>query len=142
VTEVRLEDRAGAQRRQYLAGEPFVVLLHVHVDPSCPPPQVALEFHLASGVLVAAATQELAELGWDRSGGEGWLRFELDSLPLADGRFEVAVSLSDPVAGHLYHRRLAAAGFAVYSEEGPAPGLVRLEGRWLPAGDTSTVSAA
>jgi ABC-type polysaccharide/polyol phosphate transport system ATPase subunit len=142
VTDLRLEDKAGDPRRQYLAGEPMVVLLRVEVEPSCPPPQVALEFHLASGVLVAAATQELGELGWDRSGGEGWLRFELDSLPLADGRFEVAVSLADPVGGHLFHRRLAAATFAVYSAERPAPGLVRLEGRWLPAGDASTVSAA
>jgi ABC-type polysaccharide/polyol phosphate transport system ATPase subunit len=141
VTEIRLEDEAGEPRRQYLVGEPLVLLLRVQVEPSCPPPQVALELHLAGGGLVAASTQELGELGWDR-GGDCWLRFELDSLPLADGRFDVAVSLSDPAGGHLYHRRLGAASFVVYSEEAAAGGLVRLEGRWSLAGDVSTVSAA
>jgi ABC-type polysaccharide/polyol phosphate transport system ATPase subunit len=140
VTDVRLEDEAGEPRRQYLAGEPLAVRLRVHVDPSVPPPQVALELHAAGGGLVAASTQELAALGWD--GGDCWLRFELESLPLADGRFDVAVSLADPERGHLYHRRLAAAGFVVYSEEQAVAGLVRLEGRWSLAEDVSTVPAA
>src|SRR3954470_17028802 len=39
VTDVRLEDDAGEARAQYLAGEPLVALLRVHVDPGCPPPQ-------------------------------------------------------------------------------------------------------
>ncbi len=140
VAEVRLEDEAGEPRRQYLAGEPLVVLLRLEVDPGCPPPQVALELHAAPGGLVAAATQALTGLGWD-AGGECWLRFEVDSLPLADGRFEVAVSLSDTTGGHLYHRRLAAAEFVVYSEETGPGGVVRLDGRWSLAGDPSAVAA-
>jgi lipopolysaccharide transport system ATP-binding protein len=140
VTDVRLEDEAGEPRRQYLAGEPLAVRLRVHVDPSVPPPQVALELHAAGGGLVAASTQELSALGWD--GGDCWLRFELESLPLADGRFDVAVSLADLAHGHVYHRRLAAASFVVYSEEPAVAGLVRLEGRWSLAEDVSTVPAA
>ena len=138
VLEVRLEDTAGEPRDQYLAGEPMVVLLRVQVGPGLPPPQVGIEMHAHSGGLVGGAMQSLAGL----VDGEGWVRWEVDSLPLAEGRFDVAVSLSDAGGGHVYHRRLGAATFVVYSEvEGPG-GIVRLDGRWSPAGDASTVSAA
>jgi lipopolysaccharide transport system ATP-binding protein len=140
VTDVRLEDDAGEARAQYLAGEPLVALLRVHVDPGCPPPQASIEFHARGGGLIAGASQPLAELGW--AGGEAWVRWEVDSLPLADGRFELAVSLADAAGSHVYHRRLAAASFVVYSEEESTGGLVRLDGRWSLAGDASTVSAA
>jgi len=140
VTAVRLEDDAGDERRQYLAGEPLVVLLHVEVEPGIPAPQVGLELHLAGGGLVAASTQDLADLGWEGA-REGWLRFELESLPLADGRFDVAVSLADTARAHLYHRWLSAAAFAVYSSEQSAPGILRLDGRWSLAGDATAVGA-
>jgi ABC-type polysaccharide/polyol phosphate transport system ATPase subunit len=140
VTDVRLEDDAGESRAQYLTGEPLVALLRVHVDPGCPPPQVGIELHSHGGGLIAGAGQPLADLGW--AGGETWVRWEVDALPLADGRFDVAVSLSDAGGTHVYHRRLAAASFVVYSEEESQGGLVRLAGRWSLAGDASTVSAA
>jgi ABC-type polysaccharide/polyol phosphate transport system ATPase subunit len=140
ITDVRLEDDAGEPRRQYLTGEPLAVRLRAHVDPSLPPPRVAIELHAAGGGLVGASTQELSALPWD--GGDCWLRFELDSLPLGDGRFDLAVSLADPAHGRLYHRRLAAASFVVYSEEPAAAGLVRLDGRWSLVEGASTVSAA
>jgi ABC-type polysaccharide/polyol phosphate transport system ATPase subunit len=140
VTEVRLEDEVGEPRRQYLAGEPLVVLLAVEVEAGIPAPQISLEIHQAGGGLVAASAQELGGLGWDTT-TRTWLRFELDSLPLADGRFEVAVSLADTAHGHVYHRWLGAASFAVYSADGPAPGLLRLDGRWSLTGDSHAVGA-
>jgi ABC-type polysaccharide/polyol phosphate transport system ATPase subunit len=142
AVEVRLEDEAGERRQQYLSGEPLVVRLRLAVAAGCPPPQVALEVHGRGGGLVASATQDLNALGWEDGGSEREIRFELDALPLSEGRFDVAVSVSDPLRGHLYHRRLAAASFVVYSEEAAAPGLVRLDGRWSLAEDTNTVSAA
>ncbi len=141
VTALRLEGPEGEPRQQYLAGEPLVAHLCVDVAPDCPPPQVALELYLSGGGLVGASVQDLAELGWDGPAGERWLRFEVDSLPLADGRFEVALSLSDPIRGHVYHRRLRAAEFVVYSE-GEVRGIVRLDGRWSLAEQTSSVTAA
>jgi hypothetical protein len=140
ITDIRLEDDAGEARTQYLAGEPLVALLRVHVDPGCPPPQVGIEIHGHTGGLIAGASQPLADLGW--AGGEAWVRWEVDALPLADGRFDVAVSLGDAAGHHVYHRRLAAASFVVYAEEESQGGLVRLDGRWSLAGDASTVSAA
>ncbi len=62
--------------------------------------------------------------------GEVWVRLEVESLPLADGRFDVAVSLADGTGGHVYHRRLAAASFVVYSAKQDDLGIVRLDGRW------------
>ncbi|HEU5213408.1 MAG TPA: ABC transporter ATP-binding protein [Gaiellaceae bacterium] len=139
VTEVRLEDEAGEPRTQYLAGEPLVALLRVHVDPGCPPPHVGIEIQASNGGLIAGASQPLAELGW--AGGEAWVRWEVESLPLTDGRFDVAVSLADGAGSHVYHRRLAAASFVVYSEDEGPGGLVRLEGRWSVAGDVTAVGA-
>ncbi|MFN2470710.1 MAG: ABC transporter ATP-binding protein [Gaiellaceae bacterium] len=141
VTEIALEDATGGPRRQYLSGEPLVTRLRVEVAPGCPPPQVTLEVHLAGGALVGSSAQQLAELGWDGAGGACWLRFEVESLPLADGRFELAVTLADPESGHVYHRRLRAAQFVVYSDT-ETRSIVRMDGRWSLAEDARSVTAA
>ncbi len=141
VTEVRLADDDGAPRRQYLAGEPLVALLRVEIDPGCPPPQVAVEIHAAPGGLVAAASQQP---GAARLGGG---RRSLDPLrgrsPAARRRpFRARRLALRHNGGHLYHRRLAAAEFVVYSEEAAPGGVVRLDGRWSLAGDPSPVATS
>ena len=38
--------------------------------------------------------QDAGELGWDESPGERTLRFDVDRLPLTDGRFQLRFGLS------------------------------------------------
>jgi lipopolysaccharide transport system ATP-binding protein len=129
VTEVRLEDADGVPRRQYHSGETLVARLRLERQRPCPPPHLSIELHSAAGGFLGASVQELAELGWSPDGdGAEWLRFEIESLPLADGRFELSVALSER-GGHVYHRLLRAAEFVVYPDAG-VRGSVRLDGRW------------
>ena len=46
-------------------------------------------------MLVAGGAQSTAELGWNGGTNELRARFDVDNLPLADGRFHVRLGLSD-----------------------------------------------
>ena len=48
-----------------------------------------------AGSCSARRRSDTAELGWNGGGGERELRFRLDRLPLADGRFHLRVALVD-----------------------------------------------
>ena len=69
------------------------------------------------------------DVGWPDSAGEVGVRFDVDALPLADGRFHFSFALADPRTGHLYHRLERVAPFVVHPAAGER-GQVVLEGRW------------
>ncbi|HZR91676.1 MAG TPA: ABC transporter ATP-binding protein [Gaiellaceae bacterium] len=129
IESVRLEGPDGEERRQFLPGEPLAVSLHVVSRAPVPPPRLAYELHDVAGLQVAAAAQDTAELGWRPERREHRLRLEVDSLPLADGRFRFRFELADASRRRLYHWLDDAAGFVVYPAEGET-GLVRLDARW------------
>jgi ABC-type polysaccharide/polyol phosphate transport system ATPase subunit len=119
----------GDERRQYLAGEPFTLRVRVTASEPLRAPRLFYEIRGDGGLLIASGAQGTAELGWDGETREAVLRFDVDRLPLADGRFRLRLGLADPHDGHLYHQLDDAASFLVYpeaDERGPA----RLEGRW------------
>jgi ABC-type polysaccharide/polyol phosphate transport system ATPase subunit len=138
VAEVKLEDANGAGRKQFHSGEALVALLRLESTPRCPPPRLSLELHGAAGGLLGATVQELDELGWNADGADrGWVRFDIESLPLTEGRFQLAIALTGP-EGHVYHRLLKAAEFYVYPE-GESRGSLRLDGRWSLAEAPTTI---
>ena len=138
-SEVRLEDADGLERQQYLAGEPFVVRVRVEARSELPAaPHLSIEVREANGFLIGAAVQDTEELGWDGSREERWIRFEVERLPLADGRFQVSVALSDAEGSRLYHRVERAAQFVVYPGE-RLRGPVRFDGNWSLAESPSEV---
>jgi ABC-type polysaccharide/polyol phosphate transport system ATPase subunit len=124
--EVALLGPDGEDRAQLLAGEPFVLRLRIVTAVDIPPPRVSFELRDVSGLLVAADSQPTEELGWD---GGGVVRFEVDRPPLADGRFQLRLGLSDAAGQRLYHWLDDALTFVVYPP-GDERGVVRLEGRW------------
>ena len=138
VAEVKLEDANGASRKQFQSGEAFVALLRLESARSCPPPRLSLELHSASGGLLGATVQELEELGWSGDVADGrWVRFEVDRMPLNEGRFQLSVALTS-ADGHVYHRLLNAAEFFIYPEAGDR-GSLRVDGRWSLAEAPTTV---
>jgi ABC-2 type transport system ATP-binding protein len=137
VADVKLEDANGASRKQFHSGEPLIALLRLESTETCPAPRLSLELHAAGGGLLGATVLELAELGWSASPGSRRVRFELDSLPLTEGRFQLSVALTGP-GGSVYHRLLKAAEFYVYPE-GEARGSLRLEGQWTLADEPTAV---
>jgi Wzt C-terminal domain len=119
----------GEERRQFLADEALALRLGIVADRALDPPRLVFELRGESGLLLASAAQDTNELGWTGAPGELRLRFDVDRLPLLDGRFHLRLGLSDPQDGRLYHQLDEALSFVVYSE-GDERGLVRLVGRW------------
>jgi ABC-type polysaccharide/polyol phosphate transport system ATPase subunit len=138
IEEVELLGPEGATRTQFLAGEPLVLRLHVRAERPLPAPRLSFELRDASGLLVAGGAQPTAELGWDEDTTELVARFEVESLPLADGRFHIRLGLSDETGAELYHWLDDALTFVVYPG-GDTRGVVRLEGRW--SGEEITAQA-
>ena len=133
VAEARLVGADGEDRQQFLPGETLVVLLRLVSGPSVPPPRLSWELHDEAGLMLAGGAQDSAELGWSAEQPEHHLRFEVENLPLADGRFRFRFELADASGQHLYHWLDDAVRFVVYPSNAEA-GLVRLEGRWSLGG--------
>jgi hypothetical protein len=83
----------------------------------------------SSGLLVSGSGHSTADLGWEQGTQTLAARFEVEQLPLADGRFHVRLGLTDEVGDRLYHWLDDALTFVVYPAADER-GVVRLEGRW------------
>ena len=129
IDEAELLDAAGERRTQFAAGEPVTVRLVVSAEPGIAAPRVSLEIRDDGGVVIGGASHDTAELGWNGDGGTRELRFDLDRLPLADGRFHLRLALMDSKQGRLLHSRDDALRFFVFPAGGES-GTVLLDGRW------------
>ncbi len=129
IEQVELLGPEGEERTQFLAGEPLALRLRVVAERPLAPPRLSLELRDASGLLVAGSGRSTADLGWDQQTTELVARFEVDQLPLADGRFHLRLGLTDEAGDRLYHWLDDALTFVVYPA-GDETGVVRLEGRW------------
>jgi ABC-type polysaccharide/polyol phosphate transport system ATPase subunit len=119
----------GEERVQFLSGEPFALQVGVAVADGVPPPRLQLELRDDAGMLVAGEAVDLSSLGW-RSGDEAQsVRFEIEALPLANGRFHLRLGLTDESGERLYHWLDDALVFIVYPGD-DIRGVVRFEGRW------------
>jgi len=124
--EVRLEDvellgPEGEPRTQFLAGEAMTLRLRVAGQPPVVPMRVSFEVRDSSGLLVAGSGHLL-----EQSGG---VRFDVERLPLADGRFRLRLGLTDESGERVYHWLDDALEFIVYPA-GDERGVVRLDGEW------------
>ena len=129
VVSARLLDSDGDERKQFAAGEPFVVELRVASDPGLAAPVLSLELRDDDGVVLGGVTVATADLGWDAAASERELRFEVDRLPLAEGRFHLRCALLDGDGGRLLHSLGDAVQFLVLPT-GAESGAVLLSGRW------------
>jgi ABC-type polysaccharide/polyol phosphate transport system ATPase subunit len=128
VADVELLGPEEEPRVQFLAGEPLTLRLRLIAERPVASPRIDYELRSESGLLVAGGAQELAPLGWPDGPGELRVRFEVDRLPLADGRFHLRLGLADE-EGRLLHQLDDAASFLVVPG-GDERGLARLDGRW------------
>jgi hypothetical protein len=129
IASARLVGADGEERQQFLAGEPFSLQLRIEADAGVDAPRLLLELRDDGGLLVASETVDTASLGWVGGAGERLLRYDVERLPLSDGRFHVRLGLSDPSGDRLLHWLDDALAFLVYPS-GDERGVVRLEGSW------------
>jgi ABC-type polysaccharide/polyol phosphate transport system ATPase subunit len=121
IEGVELLGPEGEPRTQFLGGESLTLRLRVNAEQPVPPLRISLELRDVSGLLVAGSGHSLEE--------PGTVRFDVDELPLADGRFRVRLGLTDEGGERVYHWLDDALEFIVYPA-GESRGVVRLEGRW------------
>jgi ABC-2 type transport system ATP-binding protein len=129
VSDVRLEDAAGEVREDFMPGDHVVLRLRVQNREAIDPPRLAIELRDVSGGLLSRAERDLGELGWHREGEDADVRFDIQRLPLVEGRFQFNVSLTDGARTRRYHSVEKAAEFSVIPQ-GEAHGFVLFEGDW------------
>jgi ABC-type polysaccharide/polyol phosphate transport system ATPase subunit len=137
IAAARLVGPEGEERRQFLAGEPFSLHLRIEAAADVPPPKLQLELRDDGGLLVAADVLDTAVLGWGTEAGERLLRYDVERLPLSDGRFHLRLGLAEANGGRLLHWLDDALEFLVYPA-GEERGVVRLEGSWSLEEKTSS----
>jgi ABC-type polysaccharide/polyol phosphate transport system ATPase subunit len=128
VEQQRLDDD-GDERPSFSPGEPLVVRLRVAADTGVAPPRVSLELRDEGGLVLGSAAVETRDLGWDAAGGEHEVRYRIDRLPLADGRFHLRLALLDSESGRLLHTLDDALRFVVFPST-PVAGAILLDGTW------------
>ena len=130
IASAELVGKEGAERLQFLSGEPFALRVTVAAPDGVPPPRLQLQLRDDAGTLVAGHAVDLRGLGWAGGNGRRSVRFKIGELPLADGRFHLRLGLTDESGEHVYHWLDDALQFVVYPG-GDERGVVRFEGRWM-----------
>jgi ABC-2 type transport system ATP-binding protein/lipopolysaccharide transport system ATP-binding protein len=128
IVEQQLLDDDGDERPSFSPGEALVVRLRVAADAGVAPPRVSLELRDEGGLVLGSAAVETRDLGWD-AGGEHEIRYRIERLPLADGRFHLRLALLDSEHGRLLHTLDDALRFVVYPSDAAA-GAILLDGSW------------
>ena len=129
IVEVELEGAEGEERRQFLSGRPLAVRLVIEAATPIAPPRLAIEFRDANGSLLGVNETLVERLGWDGAPGRVEVVFSVPRLPLADGRFQLGVSLADASSTRQLHRLDPALEFSVFPDE-DQPGWFRFDGDW------------
>jgi ABC-type polysaccharide/polyol phosphate transport system ATPase subunit len=135
VTGVRLEGLDGEPRETFSAGDPLVLVIGVETREALAPPVLAVELRDVAGSLLGGSERALGELGWDGA-SRAEVRFEVERLPLVDGRFQFNLALTDAAHGRRYHTMEKAAEFAVLPHDN-ARGFFLFEGEWSLAESVS-----
>ena len=129
IASAALLGSQGEERLQFLSGEPFALRVALSSADGVPPPRLQLELRDDAGTLVAGEAVDLRSLGWAPQARDQVVRFDVDSLPLADGRFHLRLGLTDESGEHVYHWLDDALVFVVYPGDDER-GVVRFEGSW------------
>ena len=129
IIDVRLENTTGEIRDAFLPGDHVALRLRVKSREPIDPPRLAIELRDVTGALLSRAERDLGELGWDRVSEDAEVRFDIERLPLVEGRFQFNVALTDGPRARRYHSVEKAAEFSVIPQ-GEAHGFVLFEGNW------------
>ena len=137
IVSVRVLDSDGEPRVQFASGEPSTVELVVAAEAGVAAPNVSLSVREHGGLAIGGVVSPTAELGWGDGPGERLLRFEIDHLPLAGGRFYLRCGLSDVETGKVVDLHDDAARASCLVPVGGETGAVQFEGRWKRARKSS-----
>ncbi|MFW6116248.1 MAG: ABC transporter ATP-binding protein [bacterium] len=137
ITEVRLLDKRGQERRDFHAGEPLTVEMHYRAKERVKRPVFGLAIHRGDGLHITGPNTELSgeEIPWVE--GEGVVKYTVLSLPLLEGGYHVSVAAhnSEDTEMYDYHDRLYP--FRVMRSTLECYGIMSMRGEWSWKGTTS-----
>ena len=129
ITNVRLLDRDGQERRIFRTGDPMVVEMHYYTKKRVLRPVFGLAIHRIDGAHVTGPNNQFAgyEIPWVE--GEGTVTYSVKRLPLLKGQYEISIAARDwaDITMYDYHDRLYP--FQVFGSN-ELYGLITLEGMW------------
>jgi ABC-type polysaccharide/polyol phosphate transport system ATPase subunit len=140
VVGLAVEGADGVARDRFVSGEPVSIRTLLEASAVVPGARLSLELRDLSGALLGANQVELAELGWNGDPGLGEVHFDVGRLPLAEGTFQLGVTLVDAEGTRRYHRVDRAAQFIVSGTDS-SRGPLLFEGEWSLAGTQPTMEA-
>ena len=140
VTDVRLEGADGEVRDAFMPGDSVALRMNVQSSAAIDPPQLAIELRDLTGALLSREERNLGELGWSPDLENTQVSFEIQQLPLVEGRFQFNLALLDALHVRRYHSVERAAEFSLIPQ-GQAHGFVLLEGEWSLAEASQAVRA-
>ena len=131
IAHIDLLDRKHEPTREALTGDPVTIRFHYELDEAVRRPVFAMAIHTLDGIEVTATdTARLALV--PEPAGRGHIDFEVDSLPLLPGTYDVSAVLSDGDTGAVLDTHHRAFRFVV---DAGAPtvslrGIVEVAGTW------------
>jgi ABC-type polysaccharide/polyol phosphate transport system ATPase subunit len=140
VVGLAVQGADGVARDRFVSGEAVSIRTLLEADAPVPGARLSLELRDLTGALLGASQADLAELGWNGTPGLGEVHFTVGRLPLAEGTFQLGVTLVDAEGARRYHRIDRAAQFIV-SGTGSSRGPLLFEGEWSLAGTQPKVEA-
>jgi lipopolysaccharide transport system ATP-binding protein len=131
ITDVRLLNGRGEERRDFHVGESLVVEMHYWAENRVEHPVFGLAVHRADGTHVTGPNtqQGCCEIPWVENGGA--VRYKVPSTPLLEGSYYVSVSVHNREDTEMYdyHDRLYP--FQMLRQRGECYGIVTLGGDWV-----------
>jgi len=140
VVGLAVEGADGVARDRFVSGEAVSIRTLLEADSPVPGARLSLELRDLTGALLGASHADLADLGWNGAPGLGEVHFTVGRLPLADGTFQLGVTLVDAGGLRRYHRIDRAAQFIVSGADS-SRGPLLLDGEWSLAGTQPKVEA-
>jgi len=140
VVGLAVEGADGVARDRFVSGEAVSIRTLLEADAAVPGARLSLEVRDLTGALLGASQADLSDLGWNGAPGLGEVHFTVGRLPLAEGTFQLGVTLVDADGSRRYHRIDRAAQFIVTGTDS-SRGPLLFEGEWSLAGTQPKVEA-
>ena len=112
------------------SGEPHAIQLRLTADQPVIAPEVVISIYDQNATLVSEVSTRTRDAFIDQVHGERTIAFELDTLPLTEGTYEMSCSVVDESGQREYDVRSRFVKFDVLKGESGDEGLVTLGGTW------------
>ena len=141
ITGVRLLDAAGTETTIFHTGESMAVEMSYIAHEPIEEPEFGLALHRHDGVHVTGPNTHDAGLKLGVVSGAGVVRYDIHTLPLLPGRYNLTAAVHDSVAPVAYDYHQEAYSFRVIDSGPPAAeGVILLDADWKWMPDASVIT--